>query len=162
MKEIPLTRGMVAFVDDEDFEDLIRFKWCAYPEYNTWYAMHQRSVGEKGKKRQVPEKMHHRILAPKKGLYIDHIDGNGLNNQKSNLRLVTARENAQNVHIPKSSIYPGVHWDKKNKKWAAQIKINKKAFNLGRYRTETEAFDAYCLKLKEIGGFLHERFVAAC
>ena len=82
---------------------------------------------------------------------INHIDGNKLNNHISNLELVSNRYNTADGYIRKgtSSIYTGVSWDKKNKKWRSQIQINKKKILLGLFNTELEASDAYSIKLKE-------------
>ena len=85
-------------------------------------------------------------------MYIDHIDGDGLNNQKSNLRVVTTRINLQNRHTHKTSKYPGVHWERESQKWKAQIRIGDKKKNLGRFDHEIDAAQAYvsaCEKLVE-------------
>lgn len=86
-----------------------------------------------------------------KGMVVDHIDGNGLNNQRENLRVVTYRQNCQNRHTPKTSIYPGVSWCKYKKRWFASIKINGKNRKLGRYNLEIDAYNAYTDALKSIG-----------
>jgi hypothetical protein len=149
MKAIPLTQNKFALVDDEDFERLNKIKWCAHNLGNTTYAAH--SDYAKG------ECLHmHRLVLPcEKPFMVDHLDGNGLNNQKYNLRIVTQRQNLQNLHIKKSSIYPGVCWDKQTNKWRALITIDNKRHCLGRYAKEGDAFDAYCRKLKEIGEVLN-------
>ncbi len=87
MKEIPLTQGKVALVDDEDYEYLTQWKWC----YNR-YAV--RCIGPKNHRQRIA--MHQVILNPPEGLETDHIDRNKLNNQRSNLRAVTRSENMQN------------------------------------------------------------------
>ena len=137
MKEIPLTQGKVALVDDEDFHFIDQFKWCACKNYNTFYAYrHWNRNGFFTK-----QAMHNLILNPASGLQTDHIDGNGLNNQKSNLRTVTVRENAQNRHMQKSSRFPGVHWC--NNKWRARILVGKVREHLGYFDTEEDAHARY-------------------
>jgi hypothetical protein len=88
-------------------------------------------------------------MNPPNDLQIDHIDGNGLNNQKSNLRVVTHRENHQNRQHKKSSKFPGVSWNKKIKKWNAKIRIGNKSLHLGYFYDEEEASKAYSLALKQ-------------
>lgn len=143
MKEIQLTQGKFALVDDEDFEWLNRWKWCVDKGGNTFYAQRRLStIG--GKCHKI--KMHHAILGkPPKSFEVDHCDGNGLNNQRKNLRFVTRRQNQQNQRNgrKKSSQYPGVYWDKRDKKWIARIQINGKSNNLGYFVDEFEAFESY-------------------
>lgn len=140
MKQISLTQGKVALVDDEDYERLNRFKWYAQKARNTFYAFRMLGRGKM-------VLMHRDILNTPEGMVPDHIDGNGLNNQKSNIRIVTVRQNAQNLHIKKSSRYPGV--SPQNKAWRARIKINGLNIELGMFPTEEEAHEAY---LKAIPG----------
>lgn len=94
MKEIPLTQGMVAIVDDEDHLRLSKYKWYARRSINTFYARCSlRRI--KGKPRPYLI-MHRVILNAPAGLEVDHKDGNGLNNTRANLRLVTRRQNVIN------------------------------------------------------------------
>jgi hypothetical protein len=86
-----------------------------------------------------------------KGMETDHKNGNGLDNQKSNLRIVTHRQNCQNQHINKTSKYVGLYWDKKANKWTSRIVINGKQKNLGSFDSEEEAYKSYIDKLKELG-----------
>ena len=76
---------------------------------------------------------------------IDHIDHNGLNNQKDNLRFCTNSENQMNRRKREntSSAYKGVYFNKRNKKWRTQIMINGKSIHLGLFNTEIEAAKAY-------------------
>lgn len=158
MKEIKLTQGKVALVDDEDFEYLNQWKWharrgnCGY----TFYAGRQVRVFAN---KQKLIHLHVAILGnPQKGMVCDHIDGNGLNNQRINLRYVTIRQNTQNnVHRVKSSKYTGVSWDKKNLKWQSKIAVNGKCKALGRYVLEEEAFNVYRQAVESIGEMVVER-----
>lgn len=144
MKEIQLTQGQVALVDDEDFESLNQFKWCAHKHGNTFYAV--RSIYANGKQSIY---MHGAIMG---GKGVDHIDGCGLNNQKSNLRLCTQSQNNMNRNKQgnTSSVYKGVYFSKRDKKWMARIKINRKFIYLGLYNTEVEAAKAYNTKAIEL------------
>jgi len=94
--------------------------------------------------------MHRDILDIPPGLECDHIDGNGLNNQKNNLRLVTHRENCQNLHITKTSTLVGVHWDKWHNQWRSGIRVNGKLKNLGSFPTEEDAHNAYIAAFESI------------
>lgn len=137
VKEIPLTQGKVALVDDEDYEELNKFKWYTNKLPCTYYAAKAKP------NRSGTEQMHRIILNAPLHLQVDHIDGNGLNNQKSNLRLVTPRENTQNRHHKMTSKYPGVSFKKQSHRWVSQIYINNKKIHLGYYKTEIEAYNAY-------------------
>lgn len=143
MKEIILTQGKVALVDDEDFEELNKYKWYAYKSRNTFYAGRKLRLGV-NKKRIVI--MHRELLGLKDSkLKGDHIDHNGLNNQKYNLRIATNAENCKNQMPRKgfSSKYKGVCWHKRDKMWNANIRINERQKHLGYFDNEIEAAKAY-------------------
>lgn len=140
-KIISLTRGHIAFVDACDYERINASLWISHPDKNSFYA--QRALPRENGI-QKNEKMHHAIVGvPPKGLMIDHINGNGLDNRKCNLRVVTNRLNCMNRHQLYSSRYPGVTWNKRSGKWNAQAQINGKHIHLGTFRTEEEAHQAY-------------------
>ena len=80
-------------------------------------------------------------------LIVDHIDNNKLNNTVENLQLISQRLNSSKDRKNKTSIYTGVHWSKKDNKWYASIRINKKKKNLGLFNTELEAHNEYQLEL---------------
>ena len=98
--------------------------------------------------------MHRAILNAPKGLLVDHIDGNGLNNRKSNLRLCTFAQNAHNSRPRRnsSSRYKGVCWHKLKKKWTVSIYKGGKRTYLGYYDDEIEAALAYDRKAEELFG----------
>ena len=147
--KIPLTRGMFAIIDAEDFEKVSSHKWYAYKGYSKFYA--GKSQWQPGKKRQKLLCMHNFIFGEiPKGMMIDHINGDGLDNRKCNLRIATRSQNRGNarktVQIfgrPTSSKYKGVCWDKNNKKWQVQMKINNKSRHIGQFSDEKEAAKAY-------------------
>jgi hypothetical protein len=151
MKQIPLTKGQIALVDDEDFEYLNQFKWCAVKARDTYYAI--RSGYDKGRKPQI--KMHRFIseLADS-NILCDHKDGNGLNNQKHNLRVSNKSQNGMNRGPQKNgtSKYKGVSWFAKANKWMAKITINKKQMYIGCFNDIEDAAKAYDEKAKEIFG----------
>jgi hypothetical protein len=147
MKIIKLTQGFETMVDDEDFEELIKYKWYSLVSDGRCYAI-RNSPKEFGKQKHIL--MHKEIAKTPKGMYTDHIDGNTLNNIKSNLRIVTNRQNGQNRHENKTSRYVGVYWNTKSKKWESKIRIDGKRRILGFYKSEIEAHNAYLNALKEI------------
>lgn len=148
MKEILLTQGYVAMVDDEDYEKLSQYTWTPKKDNNVVYA--RRSLRIDGKHKEGF--MHRDIMGiPDKGYVIDHVDGNGLNNQKNNLRIITHKQNMQNLHINKTSIYPGVNWSAKRRKWEARCKDRGVRRYLGGYEKEIDAFRAYYDFILSIG-----------
>lgn len=139
MKEIPLTQGKVALVDDEDYDWLMQWKWCAALSRGSrnWYA-----VAYINGKRTL---MHRFIMNAQKGQTLDHINGDGLYNCKSNLRFCTPTQNTQNQKLREntSSKYKGVSWYLRAKKWQASIMYNKKYIHLGHFTDEEKAARAY-------------------
>lgn len=139
MKKIPLTQGKFALVDDSDFEYLNQWKRCAARQGNTFYAVCNSSRKE-GKRITV---YMHRMLCEAK--MVDHIDGNGLNNQKSNLRACTNTENIRNSRkrSDNTSGFKGVYRHKQNRKWCANIRVDGKLKYLGSFDSKLEAAKAY-------------------
>lgn len=123
MKTMLLTKGMVALVDDEDFESLSHHKWSALKSPNGFYAVRQ--FRKNGKQNFVY--MHRQILHPSKKHSVDHIDHDSLNNQKSNLRSCVHSQNLKNMTIHKDnhSGFKGVSWHGAMKKWNSQIVCGK-------------------------------------
>jgi len=149
MKLIPLTQGMFAQVDDEDYDELVKFRWFARKHNKTFYAARNLKKGQKF----VTFHMHKELLGEIEGKEIDHIDGDGLNNRKENLRFVTHRQNLQNRRDTKSIHQPGVWLKRSPDKWQAMIRINGIRRYLGTFPTEKLASDAYNLALQNIGEF---------
>jgi hypothetical protein len=139
MKEIPLSQGKVALVDDEDFEELSRYKWFARCDHGIWYALRNMS------KTLAParqNRMHNQILGrPPKGFEIDHHDGNGLDNRRANLRVATRSQNNANGKLSRrnTSGIKGVFWKKSRRKWEAKIGINCRLIHLGMFADKEEA-----------------------
>lgn len=140
MKYIKISQGKRAKVSNEDFEELNKHIWSARKQGYTFYAS-RHSLTVNGSRKAI--QMHRIIMGSPEGLEIDHIDGNGLNNTRENLRIVTRRQNQQNKHTKMTSKYPGVCWHKQAKRWVANITIKNKSKYLGVYKTEEEASEAY-------------------
>ncbi len=142
MKEIQLTRGMVALVDDEDYEWLNRWRWNAHTDHNGFvYATRHKSRRDGG----GTVRMHRLIINTSEKEEIDHIDGNGLNNSRSNLRPCTHSQNAHNSGLQRNnrSGFKGVSWDSAKHRWRAEIAINRKHIFLGYFRDPIMAAYAY-------------------
>ena len=154
VKQIELTQGKVALVDDADFEWLSQWNWCADHQSgeNGWYARRGARLGEEGQWTKV--RMHQEILAVPHAhgaQQVDHRDGNGLNNQRSNLRICTHDQNCRNRQKASglSSQYKGVYWDKERSRWHAQIKQGGIRYHLGRFDQEIDAGYAYDTAARE-------------
>jgi len=140
---IPLTKGKFAIVD-KDCEHLANFKWFCDP-YGSGYAG-RNVIRFDGKRRTMY--LHHAVVGfPLHGLEIDHINGDGLDNRKQNLRIANRRQNRQNHKARRmgltTSKYVGVSWCKRNSKWAVYAGIGKKNKNLGLFSKEEDASNAY-------------------
>jgi len=143
-RRIPLTRGKYAIVDPDDFERLSAHKWHAFKSKHTFYA--ERAVRVEGG-RQVIIKMHREILKVPDGMLLDHINHNGLDNRKANLRPATSAENNRNrrksIKRKCHSKFKGVSWNVDQKKWSARICFNSDMKFIGYFNDEMEAAKAY-------------------
>lgn len=146
MKYIELTQGKRAIVDDEDYEELSKCKWYAYTDGYNWYA------GHKVNKRIAS--MHRTVMKTSPDMETDHINGDGLDNRKSNLRVCKKSENKLNLkkYRTNTSGYKGVCWYPQTNKWKAQIQVNKKHIALGYFFSKEDAYKAYCDASKELHG----------
>ncbi len=151
MKRIPLTQGKYATVDDEDYDWLMQWKWYANFDYHNWYAV-RKGTKEKGKKRPMI-RMHRVIMGAQAGQEIDHENGDGLDNQKHNLRFCTHPQNNYNrANFHHTSKYKGVSWKTAKGKWYVAIRHKGKHIFIGMYVDEDEAGRAYDEKAKELFG----------
>jgi hypothetical protein len=138
---IPLTKGYEAVIDAADVHLVEGWNWHADVKRNTVYAGRS---GPRPEQRKIH--LHRAIMGDPDGLEIDHIDGDGLNNRRANLRAATHGQNQRNrgAQSNNSSGFKGVSWDKPTGKWRAQIEVNGKNKHLGRYNTPEAAHAAYC------------------
>jgi hypothetical protein len=142
MKEIELTQGKVALVDDEDYEYLSQWNWYASKAKYTFYARRNLTSedGKRSTKRMQRDILEH-VLGGLGGHVVDHINGDGLDNQRSNLRVASHRENMFNSRRRLSSIYKGITYTRGY--WCAQIHVGGKRIHCGYYSTPEEAASAY-------------------
>lgn len=133
MKYINLTQGYKAMVDDEDYKKVVKYKWFVQITGN---CKHARTYNA-GK----PFFMHRILIEVPQGLFVDHINGNGLDNRKINLRVATHSQNMMNrkTHKNNTSGFKGVSWIKRTQKWQAMISTK----HLGEFKSKTEAVNTY-------------------
>ncbi len=139
MKEVKLTKGQIAFVDDEDFEFVSKYHWQACPSSDGFKAVSKSGNG--------PTIFLHRlVMNTPKGMVCDHIDHNQLNCLKSNLRNCKQRQNGRNrrkTFRACTSKFKGVYWDKLNCKWRVHIRFKGQTFEVGSFEVEEIAALAY-------------------
>ena len=154
MKEIKLTRGYVARVDDDDYERLGGFNWMAAIRGRRVYAARSRPW-KKGMTRGLLY-MHREIMNPPQGLFVDHANGDGLDNRRSNLRVCTCQQNTRNRNGAQKNSKTGVRgvsYCKMTKRWKAQIGIpGIRTKYLGAYETIAEAAEVYWRANKQFFG----------
>lgn len=155
-KEIPLTQGYVALVDDEDYDSLSQVKWYALVSRNTVYAVrgvNEPSRGVNGTRRRAIH-MHRIVMDAPDGMEVDHINGDGLDNRKQNLRVVTHRQNLLNSRMKENNTsgYRGVSWRKDRNKWQVRIKDGEVYRSLGYFDVKEEAALAYNHAARELFG----------
>ena len=146
--DIPLSNGMVVIVDAEDLPLVSDLNWSAAKGRKTWYAV--RNDGNGGQLR-----MHQHLLGVSGSTIVDHKDGKGLNNRRSNLRVASHSQNLQNADAFGTIPYRGVHFSRSrsgNPRYAAKIQMHKKVYHLGAYSTPEEAAQAYDRKALSLYG----------
>jgi hypothetical protein len=141
-REVPLTKGLVAIVDAEDFALVSSHKWYAMRSYKElFYAA--RKIRVEG--RAVTVLMHRSLLGLRAGdaLEVDHANRNSLDNRRTNIRTCTSSQNKANRVLASSSGSKGVSWSRERNMWQSHISINGKTQFLGRFHSLEEASLAY-------------------
>jgi hypothetical protein len=149
MIEIPLTQGQVARVDD-DCGAIAGFRWYTEKRERTYYAARNRP--KVGGRNVGIVRMHHMVLPFLFGLEVDHIDGDGLNNCRSNLRLASRRNNQRNRRGNRGkgrTQLKGAYWHSVDKVWRAQIGLGGRTSYLGQFDTAEGAARAYDAAARE-------------
>jgi hypothetical protein len=146
----PTYPNTFALVDDEDYERINSHNWHASKLNGILYAT--RCFRRRGRRWSIP--MHRAIMNLPKGFEVDHRSGNGINNQKYNLRTCTHQQNLMNRKLNSNSTsgYKGVSWYKRNNKWQVNIQKDGKQLFLGYYTCLIKAAKAYDAVAKELFG----------
>lgn len=147
MKKLTLTNGGFAIVDDDVFPFINKFSWYLDTHGRTRYA---RRYVQRINSRNITAYLHHCIAGRPVGRnVVDHINGNGLDNRRKNLRIVSIRMNLQNKEVHRNGRLIGSIKDSRGR-FKSQIKFGKEAIFLGVFKTEIEAHAAYLGALKSI------------
>lgn len=151
MVKITLTKGNVAFVDNEDYDYLSQWKWSWLS--NRWGGYAVRVTRKKGQKQQMIY-MHRLIMKATKDFEVDHINGNTLDNRRVNLRVCIREQNGKNMgrHKDSRSQYKGVRLTRGGRKWQARIWDGEREIFLGGYDTAEEAALVYNDAAKRLHG----------
>ncbi len=155
-REIPLTQGRVALVDEADFAWASQWKWYAKfkPSSHAFYAA--RNDYRFGKGHGITIQLHRELMGLKKGdrRMVDHWDHNTLDDRRRNLRICTPTQNAQNRvrHSNNRSGFKGVTFHPHTGKWRSSISINGRRKSLGLFHYPEQAYSAYCQAAKEAFG----------
>ena len=141
---IPMSQPKYAKVDPGDYERLRKHEWFIKKGRNCFYAFRRVANGKAGEKRLIY--MHQEVIEVGDGKVADHINYDGMDNRRANLRAETHSQNM--CHRRKcsgatQSKYKGIHWRKDLRKWIAQIRFEKKLIHLGCFRDEIKAAKAY-------------------
>lgn len=152
MKLINLTKGKCTVVDDEDFLSLSKYKWSTCEKRKGYFYAVRSTTVSNGK--QLMVYMHRQLMNFPVILQVDHINHNPLDNRKSNLRLVTHKQNNYNSSKSKanSSGYKGVWFDKDLNKYRAGLSHNNKTLHIGVFSSKKQAALAYNQKALELRG----------
>lgn len=128
VKYIPLTQGRFAIINEEDFEEVNKYRW----NFNSGYAKHNYYTNGKKKEKLF---LHRFILKAKTGEMVDHINGDKLDNRRCNLRVCSHNGNMRNRGIQKNNTsgYKGVH--KEGNKFKARIRVSGKLLHIGMFNT---------------------------
>lgn len=151
---IPLSKGLVAIVDEDDYERLIRHNWSAVwsKTSKSFYARRRTFSSDNARTQKMP--MHREVMGDPRGMDIDHKNHDTLDNRKSNLRVVTRSQNVMNQRLRSDnrSGVTGVCWYPANRKWGAHIRINGKRTHLGLFEILENAVAARISKERELFG----------
>lgn len=141
---VTLTKGYTAVIDAADAPLVGAWNWCAMVKNHTVYARRPGAMDANGNRQTIM--MHRVIMNPHDDLQIDHRDGNGLNNRRTNMRVSTNSQNQHNQRTrdDNTSGFKCVNWHKHTGKWQARIMLNGKRHHLGVHATPEAAHKAYC------------------
>jgi hypothetical protein len=143
MKTIVISNGSTVLVDDKDFEALSQYKWTAHVNRTTCYAIRRQRISEDRPGSIVY--MHRQIMCPMEGMVVDHINKDGLDNRRENLRICSQTENLRNQRprSNKRSKFKGVSWNENDMAYHSRLQFGGRGVWLGMYKSEVDAAKAY-------------------
>lgn len=147
--EVPLTGGLVTLIDERDLQLVCERKWEAFTDPDGVVYARSRS----GKPRVF---LHNVLMCPARGLEVDHVNHDALDNRRTNLRLGTRSQNLANRRLPRNSTsgFKGASFHGASGKWRGQIKVDGRKLHLGLFLTAEEAARAYdAAALRHFGEF---------
>ena len=147
-----------AKISPEDAQLVLKYRWVirGHTKYGKWVKYACTDIRRNGVRKTY--KMHRLILNAEDGMHVDHINGDGLDNRRENLRLVTPQQNQANSRkrSKMTSRFKGVCWHAAARKWRATLAINHRSLHLGLFDDEILAAQAYDEKAREMfGEFAH-------
>jgi hypothetical protein len=154
IRYIPLTHGYYAIVDAEDYDRLSKHKWHARIDGrgHTVYAARAHYYRENGKRCRRMILMHREIMNPPDGMVIDHVNGNGINNRKCNLRTCTQLQNSHNSRPRKNGRSRFIGVVPYKGKWLARVTYRRRRHHVGTFDDEVDAAKARDRKAIELFG----------
>lgn len=151
---ITLTQGHIATIDAADVPLVEGFNWYARCKYRRDGSLRTAYAARSIREIRRVILLHREIMQPPDNMQVDHIDGDGLDNRRANMRIVTRQQNQRNMRTPcnNSSGAKGVSWHYQTKKWQAHIRLNGKGHYLGLFYSIQEAAAAYAAASKKYHG----------
>lgn len=151
---IVIISGKECIIDDSDLQIINGKRWIVTSCNGKQYVRFNYSDTIDGKRKQIHLYLHRHLLSAPKGMEVDHINGNTLDNRRSNLRVCTHRENIRNKKTPShnKSGYKGVSYSARYKKYMVCIKMNGKTLHLGGFADPKEGYEVYKAKALELFG----------
>jgi len=150
-RRIPLTQGEFAIVDPEDYAHLAKYRWHLAKSPSGSYATRWHRAKHSKQRKKIW--MHRQVISVPSGMVCDHINRNGLDNRKANLRPATLSQNLCNRAKRKTktrSKYKGLEWDRIQRKWKVRIQIKKRKIYLGSFASQIDAAKAYDKKARQL------------
>lgn len=139
-------KGLRVLVSDEDFDMVSKYRWYGHPDHNCPKNIYARRY-----EHSKSFYLHRELIGDKKGLVVDHINRNTLDNRRENLRHITHKENSRNRP---SQLGTGKGATKVGSKWVASVNYQHKSYYLGTFLTQEEArekYVAFCKKIQSLG-----------
>jgi hypothetical protein len=151
---VTLSRGLEAKIDLQDVALVAPYNWYASTDNKTGLFYARRAAPKVDGLEKSKIRLHRAIMNPPHGMTVDHVNSDGLDCRRSNMRVASTSQNAHNSRKSKSNTsgFKGVYFHKASRKWMAQIQLLGGKFYLGLHPTANEAYVAYCEASKDLHG----------